>query len=151
MFELKKCSYNVLVVLNLVSVWTEKMFVQCISCVESSYCAVVYEVPQRRSANLCQTSYDTQARLQDRTNVSVSCMTRVLTHKRQISSTVVNKQHFARQNCLTLSFIIIPRFTGGGYTVFTLSVHPSVPRYFSSHLSRQLLMAEIWYLVSSFI
>jgi hypothetical protein len=43
----------------------------------------------------------------------------------------------------------------GGYTVlplsFRLSVLPSVPRYFSSHFSQQLLMAEIWYLVTSFI
>jgi hypothetical protein len=34
---------------------------------------------------------------------------------------------------------------------FRLCVLPSVPRYFSSHFSQQLLMAEIWYLVTSFI
>ena len=37
---------------------------------------------------------------------------------------------------------------GGGYTVLPLSVRP---RYFSSHFSQQLSMAEIWYLVTSFI
>ena len=37
---------------------------------------------------------------------------------------------------------------GGGYTVLPLSVSP---RYFSSHFSQQLSMAEIWYLVTSFI
>ena len=31
----------------------------------------------------------------------------------------------------------------GGYTVLHLSVLPSVTRYFSSHYSQQLLMAEI--------
>ena len=36
------------------------------------------------------------------------------------------------------------------FIIFT-SVFPSVPRYFSSHFSQQLLMAEIWYLVTSFI
>ena len=35
---------------------------------------------------------------------------------------------------------------GGGDTVLPLSVRP---RYFSSHFSQQLLMAEIWYLVTS--
>ena len=55
-----------------------------------------------------------------------------------------------------------PRSTGGWYTVLALSVLlvclsvclsvlPSVPSYISSHFSQQLLMAEIWYLVSSFI
>jgi hypothetical protein len=38
---------------------------------------------------------------------------------------------------------IIPPLPGGGYTVFS----PSVPRYFSSHFSQQLLMTGIWYLV----
>jgi hypothetical protein len=32
---------------------------------------------------------------------------------------------------------------GGGYTVLPLAVLPSVPRYFSSHFSQQLMMAEI--------
>jgi hypothetical protein len=46
--------------------------------------------------------------------------------------------------------------SGRGYTVIPLSVCPSVlpsfrPRYFSSHFSQQLLMAEIWYLVTSVI
>ena len=41
---------------------------------------------------------------------------------------------------------------GGGYTVLPLSVCPSVrPRYFSSHFSQHLSMAEIWYLITSFI
>jgi len=44
--------------------------------------------------------------------------------------------------------LLYPRSTGGGYTVLPLSVRP---RYFSSHFSQQLLMAEIWYLVTSFI
>ena len=35
----------------------------------------------------------------------------------------------------------------GGYTVLPLSVLPSVPRYFLSHFSQQLLMAEIWYYI----
>jgi hypothetical protein len=39
---------------------------------------------------------------------------------------------------------------GRGYTVLPLSVCPFVhPRYFSSHFSQQLLMAEIWYVVTS--
>jgi hypothetical protein len=36
-------------------------------------------------------------------------------------------------------------------TVLPLSVLPFVARYFPSHFSQQLLMAEIWYLVRSFI
>ena len=53
------------------------------------------------------------------------------------------------------NILLYPRSTGGGYTVLSLSFHlsvlPFVPRYFSSHFSQQLLMAEIWYLVTSFI
>jgi hypothetical protein len=45
---------------------------------------------------------------------------------------------------------LYPRSTGGGVYCFT-SVLPSVPRYFSSHFSQQLLMAEIWYFVTIFI
>jgi hypothetical protein len=43
-------------------------------------------------------------------------------------------------------FMIIPPLPGGGrgYPVLLLSVRPSVrPRYFSSHFSQQLSMAEI--------
>jgi hypothetical protein len=66
--------------------------------------------------------------------------------------------------------IIIPPLHRRGYTVLPLSVRPSIrpsfrpssvrpsvrrpsvrPRYISSHFSQQLLMAEIWYLVTSFI
>jgi hypothetical protein len=45
-------------------------------------------------------------------------------------------------------FFIPPLPGGGGGVLFYLcpSVHPSVlPRYFSSHFSQQLSMAEIWY------
>ena len=50
---------------------------------------------------------------------------------------------------LPARFMIIPlprSPKGGGDTVLPLSVRP---RYFSSHFSQQLLMAEIWYLVTS--
>jgi len=43
--------------------------------------------------------------------------------------------------------LLYPRSTGGGYTVLLLSVLPSVPRYFSSHFSEQLLMAEFFWLL----
>jgi hypothetical protein len=43
--------------------------------------------------------------------------------------------------------LFIPPLHRRGYTVLPLSI----PRYFSSHFSEQLLMAEIWYLVTSFI
>ena len=56
---------------------------------------------------------------------------------------------------------LYPRSTGGGILLYLCpsvlpsvlpSVRPSVrPRNFSSHFSQQLLMAEIWYLVTSFI
>jgi hypothetical protein len=46
--------------------------------------------------------------------------------------------------CLAL---FIPTLHRRGYTVLPLSI----PRYFSLHFSEQLLMAEIWYLVISFI
>ena len=37
-----------------------------------------------------------------------------------------------------------PEGEGGGYTVLPLSICPSIrPRYFSSHFSQQLSMAEI--------
>ena len=52
-----------------------------------------------------------------------------------------------------LDLIIPPLPEGGGGILFylCLSVRPSVlPKYFSSHFSQQLLMAEIWYLVSVF-
>jgi hypothetical protein len=43
------------------------------------------------------------------------------------------------------STLLYPRSTGGRVYCFT-SFHPSIhPRYFSSHFSQQLLMAEIWY------
>ena len=48
-----------------------------------------------------------------------------------------------------LDLIIPPLPEGGGGILFYLC--PSVlPKYFSSHFSQQLLMAEIWYLVTSF-
>ena len=48
------------------------------------------------------------------------------------------------------NYIPAPR-RGRGVYCFT-SVRPSVrPRYFSSHFSQSLLMAEIWYLVTSVI
>ena len=48
-----------------------------------------------------------------------------------------------------LDLIIAPLPEGGGGKLFYLC--PSVlPKYFSSHFSPQLLMAEIWYLVTSF-
>ena len=51
---------------------------------------------------------------------------------------------------LPARFMIIPLPRSpkgrGGDTVLPLSVRP---RYFSSHFSQQLLMAEIWYLVTS--
>jgi hypothetical protein len=48
-------------------------------------------------------------------------------------------------------YTLVPR-RGRGYTVLPLSVCLSFrPRYFSSHFSRQLSMAEIWYLVPSFM
>jgi hypothetical protein len=59
-----------------------------------------------------------------------------------------------------LKFIIIPPLPegGGGYTVLPLSVCAryfsytlNIYAHFSSHFSQQLLMAEIWYLVTSFI
>ena len=40
-------------------------------------------------------------------------------------------------------WFIIPPLHRRGYTVLPLSILPSVPRYFSSHFSQQLLMAEI--------
>jgi hypothetical protein len=46
--------------------------------------------------------------------------------------------------CLAL---FIPTLHRRGYTVLPLSI----PRYFSLHFSEQLLMADIWYLVISFI
>ena len=48
--------------------------------------------------------------------------------------------------------VIIPPLTGGGRGIYCFtSVSPSVhPRYFSSHFTQQLLMAEILYLVTSF-
>ena len=65
-------------------------------------------------------------------------------------------QHFA--NLITirsthllpiLDLIIHPLPEGEGGILFYLC--PSVlPKYFSSHFSQQLLMAEIWYLVTSF-
>jgi hypothetical protein len=62
-----------------------------------------------------------------------------------------NEQYFS---CIKLWWKQVnytPAPPEGGYTVLPLSVLPSVPRYFSSHFSQQLLMAEIWYLVTSFI
>ena len=56
--------------------------------------------------------------------------------------------------CCIRHVFIPPLPGGGGGTLFYLcpSVRPSVrPRYFSSHFSQQLSMAEIWYLVTSFI
>ena len=48
---------------------------------------------------------------------------------------------------------VYPRSTGGGYCFTSVlpSVLPYVPRYFSSYFSQQLLIAEIVYLVKSFI
>ena len=52
--------------------------------------------------------------------------------------------------CVVLIYLY-SRSTGGRVYCFT-SVRPSVhPRYFLSHFSQQLLMAEIWYLFTSFI
>ena len=44
---------------------------------------------------------------------------------------------------LTIRLVILPLHRRRGYTVLPLSVLPSVPRYFLSHFSQQLLMAEI--------
>jgi hypothetical protein len=58
------------------------------------------------------------------------------------------------------TMIVIPPLPGGGgvycFTSVRLSVLPSFrpsvrSRYFPSHFSQQLSMAEIWYLVTSFI
>ena len=65
-------------------------------------------------------------------------------------------QHFANiikirsTHLLPISDLLIPPLPeGGGGILFYLC--PSVlPKYFSSHFSQQLLMAEIWYLVTSF-
>ena len=65
-------------------------------------------------------------------------------------------QHFANlikirsTHLLPILDLIIPRSPKGeGGILFYLC--PSVlPKYFSSHFSQQLLMAEIWYLVTSF-
>ena len=51
--------------------------------------------------------------------------------------------------CFTFLY---PRSSGGGILFYLCpSVLPSVPRYLSSHFSQQLLMAEIWCLVTSLI
>ena len=50
---------------------------------------------------------------------------------------------------LISSFFNIPHSTGGGILFYLCQ--SICPRYFSSHFSQQLLMAEIWYLVTSFI
>jgi hypothetical protein len=64
-----------------------------------------------------------------------------------INSEQVSNQHFLNN---TFNYTPAPR-RGRGVYCFT-SVRPSVrPIYFSSHFSQQLLMAEIWYLVTSFI
>ena len=54
--------------------------------------------------------------------------------------------------------LLYPRSTGGGYTVLPLSFHLSVcPSFHPSHdifrhiFFSNLLMAEIWYLVTSFV
>ena len=68
-------------------------------------------------------------------------------------------KYFRDQRCPTMSSefiydglnIIPPIPEGGGVYCFT-SVRLSVrPRYFSAHFSQYLLMAEIWYLVTSMI
>ena len=48
-----------------------------------------------------------------------------------------------------LDLIIPPLPEGGGGILFYLC-SSVLPKYFSSHFSQQLLMAEIWYLVTSF-
>ena len=55
-------------------------------------------------------------------------------------------------------YTVIPPLHRRGVYCFTsvrpsicLSVLPSIPRYLSLHFSQQLLMAEFWYLVISFI
>ena len=58
----------------------------------------------------------------------------------------ISKEKKYRTNFYIYDSVIIPSLHRRGYTVLPLSVLPSIPRYFSSHFSQQLLMAEIWYL-----
>jgi hypothetical protein len=78
-----------------------------ISCVEPSFCAVVYGVPQRRSANSVRHLMIHSTSSGQDVSECLGYDTGPFKHKRQLSSTV-NKQHFARQIWLTLSFIIFP-------------------------------------------
>jgi hypothetical protein len=66
-------------------------------------------------------------------------------------SPMISKQEAPRCQIVCFRFYTPAPQRGRGVYCFT-SVRPSVcPRYFSSHFSQQLSMAEIWYLVTSFI
>ena len=79
---------------------------------------------------------------------SRSCITVVRRDKWKMTVLPFEGYFFIIKMCC---FVIIPPLHRRGVYCFT-SVRPSVhPRYFSSHFSRQLLMTEIWYLVTSFI
>jgi hypothetical protein len=69
---------------------------------------------------------------------------------------MTSKENIAVRLCRIDHAMMVHNYTSAspeeGYTVLPLFVRPSVRlRLFSSHFSQQLLMAEIWYLVTSFI
>ena len=69
---------------------------------------------------------------------------------------MTSKENIAVRLCRIDHAMMVHNYTPAppeeGYTVLPLFVRPSVRlRLFSSHFSQQLLMAEIWYLVTSFI
>ena len=71
-----------------------------------------------------------------------------LSNKR--TNSIFRKKNVDKKFILEAQYFIIPPLHRRGVYCF-ISVLPFVPRYFSSHFSQQLLMAEIWYLVTSFI
>jgi hypothetical protein len=93
-------------------------------------------------------SSEYQCVLENLKSSSYKC--RSITPSRYLS---IYSNHFSAISAIFCIHFYTPAPPEGGILFYLCSsVRPSVrPRYCSSHLSQELLMAEIWYLVTSFI